>query len=60
MFLEIHVDSHLSMMINEVIGRVESMKMKNQKQADIRGFLSKKVFRYGPKITPYLDTFQAV
>ena len=35
---EIHECSHLNVMINEVNGRVESMKLKNYKQPDIKTF----------------------
>ena len=38
-FIEIHGDNHLNMIVNEVKGRVEGMKSKNQKQSDIRDFL---------------------
>ena len=32
-FVEIHRDNHLNMMVNEVIGKVETAIPKNQKQA---------------------------
>lgn len=37
--IDIHGNNHLNMMIHGVIGRVESTKLKNQKQVDISDFL---------------------
>ena len=37
--IDIHGNNHLNTMIYGVIGRVESMKLKNQKQVDISDFL---------------------
>ena len=37
-FLEVNGSDHLNMIFNESIKNVEQMKLKNQKQSDIRTF----------------------
>ena len=38
-FIEVNGSDHLNMIFNELIKNVEQMKLKNQKQSDIRRFL---------------------
>ena len=37
-FIEVNVSGHLNMILNELIENVEQMKLKNQKESDIRVF----------------------
>ena len=37
-FIEVNGSDHLNMIFNELIENVEQMKLKNQKQSDIRSF----------------------
>ena len=42
--IQVNGSDHLNMIFNELIENVEQMKLKNQKQNDIRSFLDLKMY----------------
>ena len=49
-FIEVNVSDYLNMIFNEFIENVEQMKLKNQKQSDIRSFLQFILYLPFPRI----------